>query len=588
MAFYHDSRDIRCRNPFGAVRQGTTITISARCDSAVTLRLWQDGSERLIPMTLRKSSDLWQASFSAGKVGIIWYYFIVGKDIYCAPADLLGGQSCLHKRGERLDSHQITVYDAGFSAPEWMRESVMYQIFPDRFFDGRNGELLKKRPEITIHTDKTEPPYVINDVGDSDPEHVRTDDFYGGNLPGIQQKLDYIKEMGFSAVYLNPIFQADSYHKYDTGDYENIDPTFGSNDDFVYLCESGRGLGIRFILDGVFSHTGSNSVYFNKNGKYPSLGAYQSKKSPYFSWYKFIKHPDEYDCWWDFITLPNVNEMDPGYIRFILTGENAVIKKWLRLGAAGWRLDVADELPDEFIATLRKSVKEADPHAAIIGEVWEDATNKVSYGHLRSYAHGAGLDSVMNYPLRDALIAFLLGEGNSFFLKRKLDSQAENYPKDMYYSLMNLIGSHDRSRIINILGECDDQRLTRQQQRDVTMSESQYDTGKKRLKLMARAIFALPGMPCVYYGDEAGLQGMRDPLCRAFFPWGLEDVELQSFFKGLIARRNERQVLKTGFVTVSAPHPDVIEIRRYYKGGKDAFGHSHGQDVFTVRIDRRL
>ena len=586
MTFYHNSRDTGCRAPFGAVRQGTKITIRAKSPSPVTLRLWTDDGEKLIKMKRRKDS-WWEAHITPKKTGLLWYYFISDGKIYCAPQDLLGGESVLHEDGERLDSHQITVYAADFAPPDWLRDSVMYQIFPDRFFDGCNGELLKERSDIVVHSDKTEMPFAVPDPDENNPELILTNDFYGGNLPGIEQKLSYIKGMGFSSIYLNPIFEANSNHKYDTSDYSRVDPTFGDNQLFTRLCEKAAESGIKIILDGVFSHTGSDSVYFNKTGKYGEGGAFQDINSPYCSWYNFTYHPHGYESWWGFKSLPNVNEMEPKYIDFIARGKNAIVKKWLRLGASGWRLDVADELPDEFIEILRKNVKKENPQAAVIGEVWEDATNKVSYDKLRTYALGYGLDSVMNYPLRDALIAFFLGTEDSAMLKRRLDSQMENYPKEMYYSLMNLIGSHDRSRIINILGECDDQSLSRADQREVRMSDEQYDTGKRRLKAMAKIIFALPGMPCVYYGDEVGLQGMRDPFCRAFYPWGGEDKSLRSFFKKLIHQRNSSPALRTGFVDISAPKPDVIEIRRYFANDVDAFGTPQQQDNVIIRIDRR-
>lgn len=583
MAFYHDSRDEACRHPFGAVKRGQTVTIRAASDAPVTLRLWQSEKEILLPMS-RDDRGLWEAVVHADEVGLIWYYFIAGGEIYCAPGDLLGGKSVPHQDGTPLNSHQITVYGENFSTPRWLHTSVMYQIFPDRFFDGANGALLKNRNDIAVHADKAEMPYCL--PGDT-PGIIRTDDFYGGNLPGIEQKLGYLKSLGTDVIYLNPIFKADSNHKYDTGDYLGVDPTFGTNGDFSRLCEKAAAMGMRVILDGVFSHTGADSVYFNKYGKYDSYGACQGKDSPYYPWYSFKSYPDEYDCWWGFKSLPNVNELAPGYTDFILTGKDAVVKTWLRRGASGWRLDVADELPERFIELLRKSVKEENPEAAVIGEVWEDATNKVSYGKLRAYALGRGLDSVMNYPLREALILFFLGKEDSRMLKRRLDSQRENYPMEFYYSLMNVMGTHDRSRILNILGECDDQRIEKAAQREVRMNPAQYALGKARFKQMAELVFALPGMPCIYYGDEAGLTGMSDPFCRAFFPWGREDQELTEHFRRLCAQRHALPVLARGFAEINAPHPDAIEISRFFKDGKDALGEPARGGDLVLRIDRR-
>ena len=194
-----------------------------------------------------------------------------------------------------------------------------------------------------------------------------SNDFFGGNLDGVRKKLPYLKELGITAIYLNPIFTAYSNHKYDTGDYESIDPMFGDNGLFECLCKEAEERGIRVILDGVFNHTGSDSKYFNKDGTYPTVGAYQSEDSPYFGWYKFTKHPDEYECWWGIKTLPAVNENEPSFVDYSLTAPDAIIKKWLHLGASGWRLDVADELPSEFIKTMRREVKSAKEDAVIIG-----------------------------------------------------------------------------------------------------------------------------------------------------------------------------------------------------------------------------
>ena len=583
--FYHDAYDPVYRSPLGAVKCGQDVTICAKSDCAVTLRLWGDRGEEKIPMT--EKNGLYSASFTAQEAGLLWYCFLLEDGrVFCAPDDLLGGESVLLNHDAPLHSHQITVYSSDYVTPSWMREAVVYQIFPDRFCDGCNGALLKRRKDICIHTDMQEMPYCIPD---GDGEVIKTDDFYGGNLKGIEQKLPYLRQLGVTALYLNPIFESPSNHKYNTGNYMRIDPTFGDEADFVSLCKAAHALQMRVILDGVFSHTGDDSVYFNRYGRYPTVGAYQSKKSRYFKWYTFRKFPDDYKCWWDFKTLPNVNEMEPSYLDFIIRAENSVIAKWLQLGADGWRLDVADELPEEFIQLLRARVKQIKPDACIIGEVWEDASNKISYGKLRHYLCGQELDSVMNYPLREALIQFFLGLENAADTARRITCLQNNYPKEAFYSMMNLIGSHDRSRIINILGECDDQRIDRFAQRDVRMTEEQYALGKARLKKMFTAVSVLPGMPTIYYGDEAGLQGMRDPFCRAFYPWGRQDTELVEHFQQALQMRADNPVLRTGFLRMGAVGEDTLVVERYLQDGLDAFGQrvTRGQRKMQIEIMRR-
>ncbi len=565
---YHNSHDPNYRAPFGAIERGQRVTIRARAERPVTLRIWTP-SRKEIKLPMEKKADLWEASFVCDQMGLYWYYFIVGDEIFCAPPDKLGGQSVRYSGGE-LHSHQVTCYEMGFTAPKWLSTGVCYQIFPDRFYDGKSGAYLKTRSDILTHEKKDEPPFVLPDAPHS---HVLlNNDFYGGNLPGIESKLDYLQKLGVTVLYLNPIFRAGSNHRYDTGDYKMIDPVLGDEADFTALCAAAKARGIRVILDGVFSHTGADSRYFNKYENYEGVGAYQSEDSPYRSWYTFIDYPKSYECWWGFDTLPNVREMDKNYLDFIIRSDDSVIAHWLRAGASGWRLDVADELPDEFIELLRARVKQIDPDACVIGEVWEDASNKVSYEQLRSYALGKGLDSVMNYPLREALLQFFLGHEDAYKFVRRIKSLQQNYPTPLFYSLMNLMGTHDRSRVINILGGWDRPDLPLMEQRRMEIPLENYTLGVKRLKKMFALLCHMPGMPTVYYGDEAGMTGMADPLCRGYFPWGRQDSELTGFFARTIAYRREHPVLQGGFMDIEALDADTVCIRRYAKAGRDVFG----------------
>jgi len=593
----HDSHDLFYREPFGAVETGTEITIRIKIYAPFTvtsavLRLWQDGlGERKIEMVKEGQEEA--AQIFIGKVstpsstGLLWYYFIVrgrGKTYYYGSnPDGLGGLGLFTEYPPY--SYQITLYKKNFKTPEWFKDSVMYQIFVDRFFDGsENKELLKLKDNCIIHESWDEQPlYKPDPVA----KEVLCNDFFGGNLPGILKKLPYLKELGVDVLYLNPVFEAYSNHKYDIGDYKKIDPAFGDLDVLQKLCKSADAMGIRILFDGVFSHTGSDSVYFNEKGRYPEIGAYQSKDSPYFRWYRFIKYPDEYESWWGIKTLPNVNEMENSYMDFIIEDEDSVSKYWIKRGTKGWRLDVVDELPDEFLKKFRKSVKSADSEAVIIGEVWEDASRKVSYGKRREYILGEELDSVMNYPLREMLFKFLLGEWDAWQMNRGILSLFENYPAHIFYSLMNMLGTHDVARAKTILsGAPPDHILTKDEQAGYSMSPEMEDLANKRLKIACLFQMTFPGVPCIYYGDEAGLSGYRDPFNRGTYPWGREDNNLLSWHKKMIALRKKTDALRTGEFIPVFVDIDVYGFVRMIKGGKDVFGNDREDGFVVVLINR--
>ena len=571
----HDSRDPLYRTPSGARPSGSDVILRCRADDAraVTLRIWWDDGEIRRPMTASpRGAGLFEIRLTLPEQsGLLWYYFIVDFDgetrLYGNADDRLGGEGRLYDH--EPPSFQLTVYDEEFDTPRWMREGLLYQIMPDRF--AARG---KNAPEAGwLHEKWDEPPAIHVDPSTHDN---RADDFFGGNFRGVMDRLDYLKELGVTAIYFNPIFRARSNHKYDTGDYETIDPSFGTREDFEALCGRARALGIRILLDGVFSHTGSDSRYFNRLGRYDSLGAYQSMESPYAPWYRFKRWPDEYDCWWGFETLPTVNKSDESYRRYILTGENAIVKRWLRRGASGWRLDVADELPVPFLRTLRKSVKSVDPDAAVLGEVWEDASNKVAYGQLRCYCLGDTLDSVMNYPLREGLIGFLLGEIDAYALKRRLDALYENYPAPFAAALMNLLGSHDKARVINRLSGAEPENRPREQRAFTPLSDAEYERGKRRFIKAWRFLCAMPGMPCLYYGDEAGAQGGDDPFCRGTYPWGHEDRALMEEIKRVNHARLKSRAAQNGSLELIAPDADTLTVVRRYES-----------DELRVTLDRR-
>ncbi len=387
-------------------------------------------------------------------------------------------------------------------------------------------------------------------------------------------------------IYLNPIFRARSNHRYDTGDYSKIDPLCGTQEEFEVLCEEAKLLGMRVLLDGVFSHTGEDSVYFNHFGHYPNLGAYQGEASPYHDWYTFKHFPEDYRAWWGIMSLPELRKDNPEYQQFMFKDKEGIVPRWIHAGACGWRLDVADELSMDFLRKLRVSARKADPDAIVLGEVWEDASNKVAYGEMRCYCSGDTLDSVMNYPLREAILDFMTGKSTAYDFARLIRHQEEVYPAQFRYALMNLVGSHDRTRVLNMLcgKECAD--LSKAEQQFVRLSPEEYELAVARYKLCVDLLCALPGCPTIYYGDEAGLTGCHDPWNRRPFPWGKEDKALQTFVSNKLTHRQHSDVLRFGFCDIEAIDNDTVVITRRMKNGVDGLGNPSaetGKEVITVK-----
>ncbi len=541
--------------PFGAVKTETEVTfriILPRdfCCTGARLVIKKDGeNEKKIPMNWDcmqgNSEEWWKIQIPFNEAGLYFYHFEYDSGFGSSGifSNAGGQEGVLAGSGE---SWQLTVYDKNFTTPDWLKGGIIYQIFPDRFcFSGEKKEGVPS--DRILRTDYDSEPFWRPD------ENGKTlnNDYFCGDLKGIENKLSYLASLGVSCVYLNPIFEAHSNHRYDTADYKKIDPLLGTEEDFNSLCKKAEEYGIKIILDGVFSHTGSDSRYFNKEGRYDTLGAYESKNSEYYKWYKFKEWPEDYECWWGVKILPEIIEETPEFIDFI-SGKNGIAKKWLSLGAGGWRLDVADELPDEFLDSFRKGVKEENPDALILGEVWEDASNKSSYGKRRRYLQGQQLDSVMNYPFADAIIDFVrYGTAENF--NKTILKITENYPKPVIDVLMNHIGTHDTARAITALAGESCEYKDRQWQAGRTLSAEKRKEGLMLLKEAAVLQFTLPGVPSVYYGDEAGMEGYKDPFNRGFYPWGNEDKELIEYYKALGKVRRENGSFFDGkYSTVSA------------------------------------
>ena len=541
MRILFDSKLSQFKSPFGVLRPGEDcrirVQIPGSCGTiAAELRLLAEDSAPFLTVPLQKEGEnpiyeTWGGSFRLDTPNLYFYYFYVTTET---------GSFRLFRQGndtnmESGDLWQLSVVPPD-TAPEFARGAVMYQIFPDRFCAEGKCDCTEKLQPYWVHEQQDDcPVYLPDEKGET-----LNNDFFGGNLRGIQSKLPYLQELGVELLYFNPIFMAWSTHRYDTYDYTKIDPMLGTEADFSALCEEAHRRGMRVILDGVFSHVGSRSPYFQS--------AVSSKESPYYPWFRFQHYPDRYTCWWDFKTLPCVNKLDPSYLDYIIEGENSVVARWLRLGADGWRLDVVDELPDEFVLRLKKRIRQIKPDALLIGEVWEDASNKIAYGVRRRYFVDRELDSVMNYPWQKAILAFCRREDDGGRLGAQIMELAENYPPEVLNCTMNLLSSHDTARALTALLDPTD--ASREELAKRQFSLETLEAGKNLLRLAAVLQFTLPGAPCIYYGDEAGMAGYRDPFNRQFYIWGREDTRLIDFYRALAAVKKDNPALRCGTVTV--------------------------------------
>lgn len=593
--FFHDTRDIQHREPFGAIEAGSSVKLKL-----LALAGYEFPGELSASVHFTAETTFGFLSFDVpmkkeelivkGHVenhfaadvncfdspGVYFYYFVITlreSDQFDAPVkQLFYGNNSMSQGGlgkiyhENPNSFQITAFEKNLSVPDDFFSSVIYQIFPDRFY--RSGKVDiencgRVNGDVKVYDDWNDlPVYIKEPNGD-----IRTWDFFGGDLYGVEEKLDYIKELGVDKVYLNPIFEAASNHRYDTANYLNVDPILGGNEAFDSLNNKCKENNIGLILDGVFSHTGEDSIYFDKFNHYGHTGAYCNPDSRYRSWYRFRSNDDDYECWWNCKALPNVNETDPSYMEYIVTGADSVINHWLGKGVYGFRLDVADELPDQFIAALRTQLENYPaPGRILLGEVWEDASNKISYGVRRQYFTRKELHSVTDYVFRDGMLDFLTDKISSRELWGKLISLRENYPIHNFYAVVNMTGTHDVARLFTILKD--------------------YSNGdeKQALKLhldFAAVLFTFTGIPMVYYGDEVCMEGSTDPDNRRTYPWNnVKHPEMLENFKILGQLRKKQPVLQKGVLRIITPiekdgnmEKNVFAFERHFSNGIDAFGN---------------
>ncbi len=544
------------------VRFSLLLPEGKRADTAV-LRLHddRDGSMRLFPMQAEEGgfTEVLSLAELLGEAedGLFYYVYDVYYPTGCVT---YGGEAPLRLYPVGEDGRrQLLICRTGADAPDWLRGGVIYHIFVDRFCPSGRAE---PKPGTVMNPDwENGIPQYAEKPGDDLPNN----EFFGGDLFGIAGKMDYIASLGVNCLYLSPVFEAASNHKYDTGDYSRIDPMFGGEEGLDALLASAEKRGIRVIFDGVFNHTGSDSLYFNKNGRYPSLGAYQSKDSPYYPWYNFSDFPDGYESWWGMPTLPRVRCDHPSYREYIL-GEEGIVAKWTKRGVSGWRLDVVDELSDGFLDELNSRLQKTAPETLIFGEVWEDATSKIAYGRRCRYLRGGQLHSVMNYPIREAVIAYIRA-GDAERFRGTVTGIYRRYPAFAANLLMNHLSTHDTARILTVLSGDSPEGFTNRELAVKRLTKEQREKGVQLLLMAYALISALPGVPCIFYGDEAGIEGYGDPFCRRPFPWGREDPVLLAGFRKIGALHRKESVFRDGALRLVSVTPEKLLLVR--ENGKD-------------------
>lgn len=535
---YHSWKN-EYKSPFGAVKVGSEIRFQLDCQldsvKSIYLMIHKDFGESFQIEMAAINQTCYRAFFKAtNESGLYFYHFQVEyqednhlrKIYYGNNQGNLGGEGKIYYEKDDIKQYQLTSYLFDDPAPEWYQKGVAYQIFVDRFYNGNeNGDITERKKNSFIYSTQEDLPlYIKNEAG----EIVRWE-FFGGNLKGIIKKLPYLAELGITILYLNPIFEARSNHKYDTADFLKIDPMFGDEAQFKELIKQSEQLGMKIILDGVFNHVGADSRYFNQFNSYNSIGAYQSLDSPYRDWFTFEHFPDDFNSWWGIKDLPTLNKENQEVKGFIYENEDSVIQHWSKMGIGGWRIDVADELSDDFLLGIRKSMDKTADDLVLIGEVWEDATNKIAYGERRHYLEGGAMHGIMNYPFRDIIIGLLDNQLATQEAVLMCMNLKENYPPETLKNNLNNIGSHDTTRIFTAL-----------------------QSNSEKVKQALLLLFVLPGVPCIYYGDEVGVEGGMDPDNRRNYPWGNENKDIQSFVERLIKlRKKQRSILEGAFFTFS-------------------------------------
>lgn len=577
MSTMQDNRIFIVRSGKGAINLGQKCTISLRIsndfgfvqNAKIVMYKQGCGTPKEFDMSYERTKgnlSFFNATVVFDEIGVYYYAISLnlnGNNVWIKK----NSENCLPCiTTEDFPFWRITACEKEFKVPDWEKGGIIYHIFVDRFGRDYSVPIVKNVPPIvdrTLHENWDELPIWMPDENGE----VKNNDFFAGNLRGIQKRLKYLKSLGVTIIYLSPVCESQSNHRYDTGDYENVDPYAGLNEDLKNLCDAAHKMGMKVILDTVFNHTGNYSRYFNADGRYvDSIGASQGTDSPYYNWYK--KWQGMFSYWWDFKNLPVIEPKNKEWQHFLFS-EDGVIDKWFKLGIDGLRLDVADELPDFFLKKIRETVLRNKKDSFIIGEVWENAATKEKDGNTRNYLLGHSLDTVMNYPWTDAILRYVrFGDFKKFEIQ--VLEILNDYPQDAVFSTMNALSTHDITRAITTLqGEgieqnrewvwdvpiLGDARKNRQWQYDNDKLERKdYKEAKKKLKIATIIQYFLPGNVSIFYGDEVGLHGYKDPFNRKPYPWNHRDKDLLKFFRALGKIRTKYEFLREadfGFISLN-------------------------------------
>jgi glycosidase len=639
----HDSRDATYRTPGGAVPAGTPVTIRLRTFhddvTGVGLRVYslnaagQSVKKMSIaaadvpcddPALAADRCDVWAVTLPNAAPDNLWYRFVVtdgaDTDYYGDDTPALDGGLGAATDDAVDQSWALLVSVPGFTAPSWAKDAVIYQIFPDRFRNGRSdndpktGDIRYDDPVLKLgwgvdpegycrnYADgATSCPWRFDDTPPADSptkESPRGRDYFGGDLKGVDQQLAYLDALGVTAIYFNPIFDAGSNHSYDTQDYTKIDPYFGAQKDFDNLIKHAKALGIRVILDGVFNHMSSDSPLFDRYGHDATVGACESTTSPYRSWFAFTDvaagtgtcagsagpRSATYEGWFGFDSIPVLRKDQAAVQSYFLTAPDSIAKRWIRSGASGWRLDVSGDasFPNGYWESFRSVVKATNPQALTISETWQkDST-------LLRMLRGDRLDTTMNYRLRDAVIALLAPQpfdskgfadsGHQISVSDfadRLASMREDYTDATYYSLMNLLDSHDTERLLWTLTPGVETTAAKE------ADAANVAAGKLRVKLASLIQFTVPGAPTVYSGDEVGVTGDDDPDDRRTYPWadlgGHPDTDLLAHYTGLADLRSSIPALRSGDFRVLLADDSAETV---------AYGRKTGTQVAILVLNR--
>lgn len=566
--------------PKGACAKGSNVSYTLKVAKFIGLNLayfvmHKDGeNDTRIEMTKDHADERYfymTCSVKYDDPGFYWYHFEV--ETSSGNFTLVRDDDFNLKMGPGGNNYLQLVIASESSVAKNFRKGIIYHIFVDRFC--RSGQVTARKG-LKLIDDWSKPIELeYNEAG----ERVNFN-CYGGNFQGIIDKLSYLKSLNVGTIYLSPIMEANSNHKYDVADYSKIDSMFGDQELFETLIAKAKRLGMTVIIDGVFNHTGSDSVYFNKNGRYRTVGAYQSPNSKYYSWYTFNKYPDDYSCWWGIKTLPQTEE-NSGFFDYI-AGRNGIIEKYMAMGIGGYRLDVVDELTNNFLHAICQAARRVNPKAMIIGEVWEDASSKISYDERKNYFLGGNLDSVTNYPMKNAILDFVKhGDVKTFV--NTINLIKDQYPKAIQNNLMNILDTHDTARALTYLG-LDDGINPKQ---NISLTPEQRDRARKLLKLATIMQYTVMGIPTVFYGDEAGLEGTGDPYCRATYPWGSEDSELVEWYKQLGELRNN-PVFANGELDIKYAQDGVVAYERGNGDFKAIIIINRGKKPFEFTLMRTM